>query len=88
MLGIFLRILLRLMNARDEREQEVYKVIGETQLSYIIGISRKKVWKYSDGSKVCIKTSHRYTVMFSFNKYFPFPNPFSIIIVITYSLET
>ncbi len=60
--------------ARGEREQEVYKVIGETQVATLWAFSgRRFVWKYSDANKFCAKTNSRYTVMFSFNKYFSFP---------------
>ncbi len=41
-----------------EKEQEVYKVIGETQLAALWAFTgRKLVSKYSDGCKFCIKPS-------------------------------
>ncbi len=45
------RILERLLNARGEREQKVYKVIGETQLATLWAFpGRRLMWKYSDGA--------------------------------------
>ncbi len=68
---------MRLLNTRGEREQEIYKMIGETQPATLWAfLGRRLVWTYNDGSKIYIKTSGRH--MFSFNKYFPFSNPSSM----------
>ncbi len=60
--GFFFIILVMLMNARGDREQEVYKVTDDTQVATLWAFPGSRLmWRYSDGSKFRIKTSGRYS---------------------------